>query len=97
MSTEQSRSAADTTRMIDANADLPRGAAESSDTAEAIADLQMRLTYQEDEIQHLNRVLEGQRVTLDQQAMHIEQLRRLVASLSEGLREQVSDGPPPHY
>jgi uncharacterized coiled-coil protein SlyX len=57
----------------------------------------MRLTYQEDEIQHLNQVLEGQRVTLDQQAMQIEQLRRLVVSLSEGLREKVSDGPPPHY
>ncbi len=97
MSTEQSRSAAETTGMIDTTADLPRGVAESSDTAEAIADLQMRLTYQEDEIHHLNQVLEGQRVTLDQQAMQIEQLRRLVVSLSEGLREQVSDGPPPHY
>ena len=97
MSTEQSRSAAERSGMIDGVADLPRGVAESSVTAEAIADLQMRLTYQDDEIHHLNQVLEGQRVTLDQQAMQIEQLRRLVVSLSEGLREQVSDGPPPHY
>lgn len=97
MSSEQSRAAADTTGMIDTITDSPRGTSESSGTAEAIADLQMRLTYQEDEIQHLNQVLEGQRVTLDQQAMQIEQLRRLVVSLSEGLREKVSDGPPPHY
>jgi SlyX protein len=97
MSSEQSRAAADTTGRIDTTTDSPRGTSESSGTAEAIADLQMRLTYQEDEIQHLNRVLDGQRVTLDQQAMQIEQLRRLVVSLSEGLREKVSDGPPPHY
>ncbi len=71
--------------------------AESMHLHDVIADLQMRLTYQEDEIQHLNRVLEGQRTTLDRQALQIEQLRRLVLSLSEGLREQVSDGPPPHY
>jgi len=72
-------------------------AAESTHLRDLIADLQMRLTYQEDEIQHLNLVLEGQRMTLGQQALQIEQLRRLVVSLSEGLREQVSDGPPPHY
>ncbi|MGB5831577.1 MAG: SlyX family protein [Thiohalocapsa sp.] len=69
----------------------------SADWAADIADLQTRLTYQEDEIQHLNLVLEGQRVTLDRQALQIEQLRRLVNSLSEALRDQVSDGPPPHY
>lgn len=97
MSSERSRGAAEPTGMIDTIMNLPRGAAESSETVDAIADLQMRLTYQEDEIEQLNRVLEGQRVTLDQQAMQIEQLRRLVASLSEGLREQVSDGLPPHY
>jgi SlyX protein len=72
-------------------------AIDSANLNDVIADLQMRLTYQEDEIQHLNRVLDGQRVTLDQQALQIEQLRRLVVSLSEGLREQVSDAPPPHY
>jgi SlyX protein len=72
-------------------------AIDSANLNDVIADLQMRLTYQEDEIQHLNRVLDGQRVTLDQQALQIEQLRRRVVSLSEGLREQVSDAPPPHY
>ena len=72
-------------------------AIDSANLNDVIADLQMRLTYQEDEIQHFNRVLENQRVTLDQQALQIEQLRRLVVSLSEGLREQVSDARPPHY
>ena len=72
-------------------------AIDSANLNDVIADLQMRLTYQEDEIQHLNRVLDGQRMTLDQQALQIAQLRRLVVSLSEGLREQVSDARPPHY
>ena len=72
-------------------------AIDSANLNDVIADLQMRLTYQEDEIQHLNRVLDGQRMTLDQQALQIEQLGRLVVSLSEGLREQVSDAPPPRY
>ncbi len=65
--------------------------------AEAIADLQTRVTYQEDEIQHLNQVLETQRVALDQQAAQIDALKRLMASLAQGLREQVVDAPPPHY
>jgi uncharacterized coiled-coil protein SlyX len=64
---------------------------------EAIADLQMRLTYQDDEIHHLNRVLETQRVTLAEQAARIEALERLVTSLAHALREQVTDAPPPHY
>ena len=67
------------------------------DLAETIADLQARLAYQEDEILHLNRVVEGQRMTLDRQAAQIEQLRRIVASLAEAQREQVPDAPPPHY
>jgi len=64
---------------------------------ETIADLQMRLAYQEDEIAHLNRVVEGQRVTLDHQAAEIEQLRRIVAALAETLRDQSPDARPPHY
>lgn len=70
---------------------------EAAAIAEAIADLQMRLTYQEDEIQHLNRVLETQRVTLAKQAEQIDALKRLVASLVQGLRDPIGDAPPPHY
>jgi len=82
--------------MADRDADALRRDG-APDVAEAIADLQARVTYQEDEITHLNRVLEGQRVTLDRQAAEIEQLRRLVAALAETLREQIPDAPPPHY
>ncbi|KAA6182682.1 SlyX family protein [Thiohalocapsa marina] len=64
---------------------------------EAIAELQMRLTYQEDEIQHLNRVQEQQRTMLQEQAARIEALNRLTASLAQGLREHIPDAPPPHY
>jgi SlyX protein len=72
-------------------------AGQASELSAAITDLQTRLTYQEDEIQHLNRVLEQQRVALEKHALQIEQLRRLVAALSEALREQITDSPPPHY
>jgi uncharacterized coiled-coil protein SlyX len=64
--------------------------------ADAITDLQTRLTYQEDEIQQLNRVLETQRVTLARQAAQIDALTRLVASLAQGLRDPIGDAPPPH-
>jgi len=60
--------------------------------ADAIADLQTRLTYHEDEIQQLNRVLETQRVTLAHQAEQIGALKRLVASLVRGLRGSMGDG-----
>ncbi|MCF7985506.1 MAG: SlyX family protein [Thiohalocapsa sp.] len=63
----------------------------------AVEDLQMRVTYQEDEIRHLNLVLERQRTTLDAQSLQIEKLRHLVASMAEGLREQTIDVKPPHY
>jgi uncharacterized coiled-coil protein SlyX len=72
-------------------------AGQASELFAAITDLQTRLTYQEDEIQHLNRVLEQQRVALEKHALQIEQLRRLVAALPEALREQITDPPPPHY
>lgn len=98
MSRDEARATAtETNDRPDGSLDALAGTAAAADTADAIADLQMRLTYQEDEIQHLNRVLEGQRVLLNQQALRIEQLRRLVVSLSESPREQVSDGLPPHY
>jgi SlyX protein len=80
-----------------ANARSDSSAGQMPDLVGNIVDLQTRLTYQEDEIQQLNRVLEQQRTVLDQHALQIEQLRRLVVSLSEALREQVADPPPPHY
>lgn len=63
----------------------------------AVQDLQMRLTYQEDEIHHLNRVLETQRTTLAAQSRQIDELRRLVISMAEAMRERITDGQPPHY
>ena len=82
---------------LDSGSGPDPSAAEASDLAADIMDLQTRLTYQEDEIQHLNRVLEQQRAALEKHALQIEQLRRLVAALSEALREQITDPPPPHY
>lgn len=75
----------------------PVAAARVSELTAEIADLQMRLTYQEDEIGHLTRVLEEQRVELQRQADQIEQLHAFVAALAKGIREQITDGPPPHY
>lgn len=74
----------------------PGTEAAAAAVADAIADLQMRLTYQEDEIEHLNRVLEQQRVTLDRQAARIEALTRLVASLLPGARAPIPDASPRH-
>jgi uncharacterized coiled-coil protein SlyX len=42
-------------------------------------------------------VLEEQRVELQRQADQIEQLHAFVATLAKGIREQITDGPPPHY
>ena len=69
----------------------------ATELAAEIADLQVRVTYQEDEIRHLNHVLEEQRVVLQRQADQIEQLRAFVAALADGIRDQIADGPPPHY
>ena len=64
---------------------------------ETLADLQMRLTYQEEEILHLNQALERQRMELDYLKREITQLKRLIASLTPPEAGNREDETPPHY
>jgi uncharacterized coiled-coil protein SlyX len=64
---------------------------------DAIAELQMRITYLEDEIQHLNQVLEKQRVLLDQHRTQMDALQGLLASLLRSQGEPAPESLPPHY
>lgn len=67
------------------------------DPAGSIAELQTRIAFHEDEIGHLNQIVEDQRKILERQADEIERLRHIVAALAETLREQIPDARPPHY
>ena len=53
-----------------------------------IEDLQMRLTWQEQEIEQINQVLEHQRGTMQRQSTLIARLEKLLSALSE----QASEG-----
>lgn len=79
------------------NSDAVGGDGPAAAVRAAVEELQVRLTYQEDEIHHLNRVLEAQRTTLESQSRQIDELRRLVVSMAEAMRERITDGKPPHY
>ncbi len=68
-----------------------------SGLADMVADLQMRLTYQEDEIAHLNRALEQQRAALERFGREIDRLRRLLATLTPAQAGAPGDERPPHY
>ena len=64
---------------------------------DALVDLQMRLTFQEEEVGNLNRVIERQRLELDAVKREIARLKMLVAGLVPGQAAAQAEDPPPHY
>jgi SlyX protein len=64
---------------------------------EALADLQMRLTYQDDEIRNLNLAVERQRSEMDALKAQIDRLKDLVAELTPPQDGPPQDETPPHY
>ncbi|AFL72511.1 hypothetical protein Thivi_0444 [Thiocystis violascens DSM 198] len=64
----------------------------------AIADLQMRLTYQDDDIKQLNLIVTRQQGELSRLQQAMNQLRARVAALPETHSETArAESPPPHY
>jgi len=63
----------------------------------ALADLQMRVTYQDDEIRNLNLTVDRQRFAIDTLRVEIERLKQLVAALVPGQVNDARDETPPHY
>ena len=64
---------------------------------EAVCDVQMRLTYQEDEIRHLNRTLERQRADLDALHREVVELKAWIRSLTSAQAGKMDHERPPHY
>ncbi len=68
------------------------------DTNEALADLQMRLTYQEDDLRTLNGIVTRQQTEIAALRGEIDRLRVRVATVAEsGTPAQTPEPPPPHY
>lgn len=64
---------------------------------EAIADLQVRLTYQEDDMKALNLVVKQQQDRIDALERSIERLRELLAEMAPAQPDPIVDERPPHY
>lgn len=69
----------------------------NEDMEDALTDLQMRLTYQDDEIRNLNLAVERQRSELDALKAEIDRLKNLVAALAPAQADGPPDEAPPHY
>ncbi len=64
----------------------------------AIADLQMRLTYQDDDIKQLNLVVTRQQGELSRLQQEMTQLRTRIAALPDPHAGTArAEPPPPHY
>ena len=64
---------------------------------EALSDLQMRLTYQDDEIRNLNLAIDRQRSEMDALKAEVDRLKNLVAVLAPAQAGDPQDETPPHY
>ena len=65
---------------------------------EATIDLQMRLTYQDDEIKQINRTLVRQQAHLAAMTQEISHLRELVSAREPPrVGGRIQEEPPPHY
>lgn len=64
---------------------------------EVLADLQMRLTFQDDEIKHLYLAVDRQRSEMDALKAEVHLLKNLVALLGPAQSGNQHDEPPPHY
>lgn len=64
---------------------------------EVTADLQVRLTYQEDDMKALNLVVKQQQDQIDALRRDIERLRELLAEMAQAEPASAGDERPPHY
>jgi SlyX protein len=69
----------------------------NEDMEDALTDLQMRLTYQDDEIRNLNLAVERQRSELDTLKAEVDRLKNLVAALAPAQADGQQDETPPHF
>ncbi|MFD2110636.1 SlyX family protein [Thiorhodococcus fuscus] len=64
----------------------------------AIADLQVRLTYQEDDLSQLNLTVARQQQEIDSLRQELQRLRELIASQAQnGSSPAPAHESPPHY
>ena len=72
--------------------------AQMTQVEEATMDLQMRLTYQDDEIKQINRALVRQQAHLAAMTQEISRLRELVSARETSrVGGRIQEEPPPHY
>ena len=65
---------------------------------EAITDLQIRLTHQDDTIEQLNAIVTRQQIEMEQLKAELGQLREMVQALKDsGPATQGGQELPPHY
>lgn len=64
---------------------------------EVLADLQMRLTYQDDEIKSLNLAVDRQRLEIDTLRAEVGRLKKLAGALAPTQIGDFQDETPPHY
>ncbi len=65
---------------------------------DALSDLQARLTYQEDDVKHLNRTVMRQQQELEALKQEVARLREFFSELSSSPVSGLEDEPPPpHY
>ena len=69
----------------------------SESIEEALADLQMRLTFQDDEIKHLYLAVDHQRSEIYDLKAEVTRLKNLVAVLGTAQSGDQHDETPPHY
>ncbi|MCG8391974.1 MAG: SlyX family protein [Pseudomonadales bacterium] len=65
---------------------------------ERLVDIETKLAYQEDLVQHLNQIVSSQQAKIDDLETACRKLVDRVVELSEAFAaSQVEDAPPPHY
>ncbi len=64
---------------------------------DALSDLQARLTYQEDDVKHLNRTVMRQQQELEALKQEVARLKELFSELGPSPVGGLEDEPPPHY
>lgn len=64
---------------------------------ETLADLQMRLTFQDDEIKNLNLAVDRHRSEIDALKAEVDRLKNLVVALAPAQTGDQQDETPPHY
>ncbi|MBK1717154.1 SlyX family protein [Thiocystis violacea] len=68
------------------------------DINDKLADLQTRLTYQEDDLRVLNGIITRQQSEIDSLRAEFDRLRTRVGSLAESSPvSRIPEPPPPHY